>query len=205
MVPGDQVTRDAFIVGPLCRVNTGRLGSCRHQRFLLLATSALFSYTIPYVALLSTTNYKHLSVKVTKRALHELYHRVPASLRADLRSDLAGEYGAVAIYERILATARWPDLREFTANHLETEAKHLALRRLSTLFIRSGRQSRVTPDHRKAPTRCLRQPCRSRKPPQRARLDTNRPQTATRALASQRQPCVSGCSALAYRHRWLSR
>ena len=55
------------------------------------------------------------------------YPPVPTSLEADLRSDHAGEYGAVAIYKGILATARWPELREFAAKHLATEEKHLAI------------------------------------------------------------------------------
>jgi len=46
---------------------------------------------------------------------------------ADLRSDHAGETGAVMIYRGILAVARDPALRAFAAAHMETEARHLAL------------------------------------------------------------------------------
>ena len=49
------------------------------------------------------------------------------SLRRDLRSDHAGETGAVMIYNGILAVSRDPALRSFAYTHLETEQKHLAL------------------------------------------------------------------------------
>ncbi len=52
---------------------------------------------------------------------------VPVELEGDLRSDHAGEYGAVAIYNGILATARWDDVRAFASTHLKTETRHLAL------------------------------------------------------------------------------
>ena len=48
-------------------------------------------------------------------------------LRKDLRSDHAGETGAVMIYKGILAVSRDPALRSFASTHLETEQKHLAL------------------------------------------------------------------------------
>ena len=47
-------------------------------------------------------------------------------LRKDLRSDHAGETGAVMIYNGILAVSRDPALRSFASTHLETEQKHLA-------------------------------------------------------------------------------
>ena len=49
------------------------------------------------------------------------------SLRRDLRSDHAGETGAVMIYNGILAVSRDPALRSFASTHLETERKHLEL------------------------------------------------------------------------------
>ena len=48
------------------------------------------------------------------------------SLRRDLRSDHAGETGAVMIYNGILAVSRDPALRSFASTHLKTEQKHLA-------------------------------------------------------------------------------
>jgi demethoxyubiquinone hydroxylase (CLK1/Coq7/Cat5 family) len=55
-------------------------------------------------------------------------HAAPAgeSIIADLRTDHAGEAGAVQIYRGILAVARDRALREFAARHLATERTHLA-------------------------------------------------------------------------------
>lgn len=50
---------------------------------------------------------------------------IPASLVADLRSDHAGETGAVWIYRGILAVTRDPALRSFASHHLATEQRHL--------------------------------------------------------------------------------
>jgi ubiquinone biosynthesis monooxygenase Coq7 len=47
-------------------------------------------------------------------------------LAAELRSDHAGETGAVAIYKGILGVARDPGLRQFAQRHLQTEESHLA-------------------------------------------------------------------------------
>ena len=46
-------------------------------------------------------------------------------LLAELRSDHAGETGAVWIYRGMAAVARDPALRDFAARHLETETGHL--------------------------------------------------------------------------------
>lgn len=46
-------------------------------------------------------------------------------LEAELRSDHAGETGAVWIYRGILAVSRDPGVRAFAARHLETERGHL--------------------------------------------------------------------------------
>lgn len=51
----------------------------------------------------------------------------PAVVTADLRSDHAGEVGAVQIYRGVLAVTRDPALRAFAAHHLETELGHLAV------------------------------------------------------------------------------
>ncbi|HEX4916397.1 MAG TPA: demethoxyubiquinone hydroxylase family protein [Limnobacter sp.] len=50
---------------------------------------------------------------------------VPANMVADLRSDQAGETGAVWIYKGVLAVARNPELRAFAQQHLQTEQTHL--------------------------------------------------------------------------------
>ena len=52
---------------------------------------------------------------------------VPESLRRDLRSDHAGETGAVWIYRGILALSRDAGVRDFARRHLATEQEHLRL------------------------------------------------------------------------------
>lgn len=51
---------------------------------------------------------------------------LPSRLVADLRTDHAGETGAVMIYRGILATTRDAAVRGFAREHLATEAAHLA-------------------------------------------------------------------------------
>ena len=52
---------------------------------------------------------------------------LPAWLQGELRSDHAGETGAVWIYRGILQFSRDPVVREFALEHLATEEEHLAL------------------------------------------------------------------------------
>jgi len=52
---------------------------------------------------------------------------VHAELPGDIRSDHAGEMGAVMIYRGILAVSRDPAVREFARAHLRTEQRHLAI------------------------------------------------------------------------------
>ena len=51
--------------------------------------------------------------------------RLPRPLRQELRTDHAGETGAVMIYRGILAVSRDPALRAFASHHLATEQQHL--------------------------------------------------------------------------------
>lgn len=53
--------------------------------------------------------------------------RLPLDLLPALRSDHAGETGAVYIYAGILAVSRADEVREFARHHLETEERHLEL------------------------------------------------------------------------------
>ena len=53
--------------------------------------------------------------------------KLPAEVFADLRTDHAGELGAVCIYKGVLQFARDPVLRAFAKHHLVTEQKHLLL------------------------------------------------------------------------------
>ena len=50
---------------------------------------------------------------------------LPAEVVADLRTDHAGEVGAVCIYQGVLRVTRDPALRAFARRHLETEQAHL--------------------------------------------------------------------------------
>ena len=67
---------------------------------------------------------------------------LPRSLIADLRTDHAGETGAVMIYRGILAVTRHAGLRQFAQGHLATESDHLAS--IEPLLRRSER-SRLLP------------------------------------------------------------
>jgi len=51
----------------------------------------------------------------------------PRELLRELRTDHAGETGAVMIYRGVLAITRKPELRAFARHHLETEQRHLGL------------------------------------------------------------------------------
>jgi 3-demethoxyubiquinol 3-hydroxylase len=68
--------------------------------------------------------------------------RLPATLIADLRTDHAGETGAVMIYRGILAITRHGAVRHFAGEHLATEAGHLAT--IEPLLLRRQR-SRLLP------------------------------------------------------------
>ncbi len=67
---------------------------------------------------------------------------VPDDMLRELRSDHAGETGAVAIYRGILATTRDADVREFARDHLATEQVHLELMQQ---LLPPGRRSRLLP------------------------------------------------------------
>lgn len=63
---------------------------------------------------------------------------LPPTLVADIRTDHAGETGAVWIYKGILAVSRNPEVREFASEHLQTEQRHLnAMNELLPVFRRS--------------------------------------------------------------------
>lgn len=68
--------------------------------------------------------------------------QLPAWVFADLRTDHAGEVGAVCIYQGVLRFARDPALRAFAEHHLATEQKHL---RLISAWLPSPQHSRLLP------------------------------------------------------------
>ncbi len=51
----------------------------------------------------------------------------PRWLERELRSNHAGESGAVAIYRGILTVSRCPEVRRFARRHLQTETRHLEI------------------------------------------------------------------------------
>ncbi|MEB0060249.1 demethoxyubiquinone hydroxylase family protein [Variovorax sp. LG9.2] len=52
-------------------------------------------------------------------------HALPAAVIADLRTDHAGEIGAVRFYQGVLRVTRDPALRSFAERHMATEQAHL--------------------------------------------------------------------------------
>jgi len=68
--------------------------------------------------------------------------KLPSWVFADLRTDHAGEVGAVCIYQGVLKFARDPVLRDFAEHHLATEQKHL---RLISDWLPSAHYSRLLP------------------------------------------------------------
>ena len=52
---------------------------------------------------------------------------IPNVIIPDLRTDHAGETGAVFIYKGILLVSKDKEIIEFAKNHLLTEKKHLPL------------------------------------------------------------------------------
>ncbi len=73
--------------------------------------------------------------------------RVPDDMVPALRSDHAGETGAVSIYRGILAVSRNEPVRAFACRHLETEQQHL---RLMDEILTSTKRSRLLPAWRVA-------------------------------------------------------
>ena len=67
---------------------------------------------------------------------------LPLPLRQELRTDHAGETGAVMIYRGVLAVARDPGLRAFAEHHLATELRHLAW---MDELVPAGWRSRLLP------------------------------------------------------------
>ena len=66
----------------------------------------------------------------------------PRWLEPDLRSDHAGETGAVAIYRGVLAVSRNSGVRRFATRHIETERKHMTI---MNNLLPKDRRSRLLP------------------------------------------------------------
>ncbi len=67
---------------------------------------------------------------------------LPEWVFAHLRTDHAGEVGAVCIYQGVLRFARDPELRSFAEHHSATEQKHL---RLISDWLPAAQHSRLLP------------------------------------------------------------
>ena len=67
---------------------------------------------------------------------------LPRWLQHELRSDHAGEFGAVMIYHGVLAISRDESARQFAERHLVTEQKHL---QLMEEIIPRGHRTRLLP------------------------------------------------------------
>lgn len=67
---------------------------------------------------------------------------IPPELWRELRSDHAGEAGAVCIYRGILALSRDPRVRDFAERHLATEQSHL---QAIEHWLPEARRSRLLP------------------------------------------------------------
>jgi len=67
---------------------------------------------------------------------------LPHDMVADLRSDHAGETGAVCIYRGILAESRDDAVRAFAQEHLQTEQDHLVL---LTALLTAHQRSKLLP------------------------------------------------------------
>jgi len=66
-----------------------------------------------------------LHLPATHASALAVVQMLPADVIADLRTDQAGEFGAVRIYQGVLAVTREPTLRAFALRHLATEQMHL--------------------------------------------------------------------------------
>jgi ubiquinone biosynthesis monooxygenase Coq7 len=90
----------------------------------------------PHLPIMSTYQANCMAPRLDAASVAGFADNVPG-LIGDLRSDHAGETGAVAIYLGILAVSRDPAVRQFALAHLATERDHLA--RLSALLPRDRR------------------------------------------------------------------
>ena len=70
--------------------------------------------------------FQALARRWDRQAAPAVASTLPQELLRELRTDHAGETGAVMIYRGVLAVTRDPALRAFAEHHLDTERRHLA-------------------------------------------------------------------------------
>ena len=80
-------------------------------------------------------------LELSYKTNYRYYSFMNKLLESFLRSDHAGEVGAVYIYKGILSIAKDPDLVEFSTRHLETEKEHL--RKIEEILPSSKRSKLV--------------------------------------------------------------
>ena len=116
----------------------------RNQRFLFDLTGFRLDFRYckaQYIGELMANPVPKVSPRVPNAA-NAGRHRLPAWLVADLRSDHAGEMGAVMIYRGILAVSRDSGVREFALHHLATEESHL---QRITALLDASQHTRLLP------------------------------------------------------------
>jgi demethoxyubiquinone hydroxylase (CLK1/Coq7/Cat5 family) len=130
---GPDLTRDAALARFHVRAADGRLvdgmgGFAALWRALpRTAWLGRIASTWPMPPLLDAAYRAFLAVRALWRPAGAAAAPWPPLVVADLRSDHAGEVGAVRIYRGILAVTRDPALREFATRHLATELEHLSV------------------------------------------------------------------------------
>lgn len=82
------------------------------------------------------------SAHAANHAIPTASQDLPPDLVADLRTDQAGEVGAVCIYLGVLRISRDPGLRAFATRHLDTERMHL--QRINA-WLPASERSRLLP------------------------------------------------------------
>ncbi len=75
----------------------------------------------------ASTNYEDSLEASVECGNSNSFSELPIWLRRELRSDHAGEFGAVVIYQGILAVSKDPHVQAFARHHILTERRHLEL------------------------------------------------------------------------------
>jgi demethoxyubiquinone hydroxylase (CLK1/Coq7/Cat5 family) len=128
---GSDLSRDAALARLHARRADGTLVSGVAAFAMIWSRLPAYRWLAPFVARRPVLSVLELAYSAFLR-LRPLWRRaaspasaLPAATLADLRTDHAGEVGAVQIYRGILAVSRDSEVRAFAARHLATELLHL--------------------------------------------------------------------------------